>query len=450
MRRRITLFSLLIAALIASHSGWAVAETADPSVPDSGLARRGGVLVSSGERSPVPQPCLAGYMPVVFLADAYPDHFGSPTVSPATCEVVLPASEQGAAMYAQASAGRLGAPVAKEVAASGKSVVLPRVETKGVVLTPLVSSLRQVRATAQEVNLALRSGMPQSAIVVETREDPVTGLPIITVNNGADEVLSLVASRAGERDIIVEVRQDRVQATLASRDLDWGPHVSGSKIYPPRGGTCTVGFLWDTGAPNASVTAGHCASEGGEGAWPYPYAHKIVYYSGSRENWVRGTGTVYLTGQSEHLGDLAMGYQSTGPYSPATMNMYVGSATSTTRIPVGGWWTRPSYRDDQFCTGGAATGELCGWKVTNVGYIAEVSHGSEGIARRMMRGERPRSSGCADLGDSGGSVYTVDSAGKAWAKGYVSSVAMNSTTCYVYFTDQYLADQGFPGHVIVG
>lgn len=136
--------------------------------------------------------------------------------------------------------------------------------------------------------------------------------------------------------------------------------------------------------------------------------------------------------------------------------------TSTIGASVGGVWGRKSVNGDQYCMGGARTGETCGWRVYqyDIRYYYFNGDGSPaGSVYPVTRGHKATGTGHGG-GDSGGAVYTVDSAGKAWAKGIHSggvfsggatknpASCTSANPCVEVFTEMYWANQVFPGDVM--
>lgn len=440
----------LIVTLLSLMTWTSAYSFAEGDGPTSLHRHPSGLWISDGPLPTLPDACVAAASPVAFLIDAYRAEYGIPLIDPDSCRVTLPASPHGLDLLSLASQGQLMPPLAPEVEASGKRVFLPRVDQSLIDVVGLTISAHEAWSAAERVSQGIID-TAATPTAFQVRMDLLQGAAVVVAGPEVLDLLDLIAPETEGVDVIIEVRSDLAPASLDSRPADWGPHKGGSRINAPVGG-CTAGFMWDTGRPDAVVTAGHCAHAGGWGAWPSPYAHQIEFYANSRENWNPGTGTVVLTGQTQLLGDLAMGYQRTGPYGPPpSRQVYVGGSSSNTYVTVAGYWTTPATQNHQYCVGGATTGELCGWKVVSLGYENISYYNNQGVyvgtARRIVHGTK--SSPCTMTGDSGGPVYTKDSNGKAWAKGYHSG-GSGGSTCHQYFTDQPLADQAFPGSVIVG
>ncbi|MET8409977.1 hypothetical protein ABZV34_18075 [Streptomyces sp. NPDC005195] len=157
-----------------------------------------------------------------------------------------------------------------------------------------------------------------------------------------------------------------------------------------------------------------------------------------------------LSGQGYYSGDLSM-YRVDGP-SLASARIYKGGKTSSSSRAVHDYWRRWAQEGDKVCTGGMMTGEQCGWKVTDT--QATVHYTSGSTAKNMVVA-RETSGACTIGGDSGGPVSTVDSAGRAYAKGIRSGGGGGGSDnsgglfdpCSLVFTDIGLANSAFPGTV---
>lgn len=138
--------------------------------------------------------------------------------------------------------------------------------------------------------------------------------------------------------------------------------------------------------------------------------------SGSRENWKAGTGTVYLTGQSTYRGDLALvgmeGGRSVSPY------IYSGGVNSSSTRAVRERWFRDSAPGDQYCTGGAYSGERCSWVVDWTD--GNWKYTTDETARNVTAGRK--GGHCIRPGDSGGPAYTIRPDGGVAGKGIISGV----------------------------
>ncbi len=102
------------------------------------------------------------------------------------------------------------------------------------------------------------------------------------------------------------------------------------------------------------------------------------------------------------------------------------------------------------------TSEVCGWQVTDT---PATVHYSGGATAKNMVIAKETSGSCAEDGDSGGPVYTVDSSGRALARGILSGGGGGGgggggdnsggflDPCHLIFTDIGLANSAFPGKV---
>lgn len=366
-----------------------------------------------------------------------------------SCAVELPViSDSGMKLFTASQRGPIEAPVTPEVAASGKRVMIASLAPGVRPVRPSgerLKSYEELEELGRKTALEIVSGFPGEALVIESGVDLATGRASVLMSALPSKVQSLFAKRSYASDLLFVVDESAAPASLSSRDSDPSPHSGGAKIRVPAGG-CTSGFMWNTGRPDAIVFAGHCAPAGG---WGSIGPDSIEIYSGSRENWDDGVGTVSMNGLA--IGDIAMGYIRSG-YLVNRGRIYVGGVSSNSLRTVGGVWGRYPMAGDQYCTGGASFGELCGYVVqaggpVNAFYIDQATNQFTGEARRVWVG-RKSSGACSGPGDSGGPVYTVATDGKVWAKGYISGA--NRSACRNYFTSQVDADTLLPGGVIVG
>ncbi|MEU6524215.1 DNRLRE domain-containing protein [Streptomyces sp. NPDC046924] len=237
----------------------------------------------------------------------------------------------------------------------------------------------------------------------------------------------------------------------ASRYNDTSPYYGGARIKSYLTTTkktwCTAGFPWRYNGKWYMVTAGHCTT--GNGAIVNP-SESVYIGPVVRDNWRNGHGSVRLSGQKYYSGDLAL-YRINSGLS-ATPRIYKGGQKSTSSRAVRDYWRRWAQRGDKLCTGGMMTGEKCGWKVTATQATVKYSTGL--VAKNMVVAEKD-SGACTTGGDSGGPTYTVDSNGRAIAKGIISGGGGGGSDnsggffdpCRLYFTDIGLANSALPGTV---
>ena len=232
---------------------------------------------------------------------------------------------------------------------------------------------------------------------------------------------------------------------MLTRTNHASPFTAGARISAAS--ECTSGFSWTSQGTPAMLTAGHCAPNGGTVTVPGGAFGSVT--SGSGENWATGTGTVHFPGDTVYRGDLAM-VKVTAP-GTTQGRIYVGGPTSGTRKAVGAIWTRSPLVADAFCTGGAYSGEQCGWTVAAIN--ADVLVGAD-LARNVSVSSAKVGT-CLQPGDSGGPVYTNRVDGKVTAKGVVSAgsgggadfVADENDPCYSVFSDVRQALPVFGGSV---
>jgi hypothetical protein len=165
----------------------------------------------------------------------------------------------------------------------------------------------------------------------------------------------------------------------------------------------------------------------------HSYGIGWVYAGGQFENWNNGVGTTVINGRED--GDLAlvtMDANRTG-----IGRVYRDAWNSYTSAPVKEMWNSAPQAQEQYCTGGRSTGELCSWVVTTGNSNVTTA---TGLAKNVATGWR---SPCVASGDSGGAVYTVrPQDGGIAAKGIINSVA---GSCYMTFTDVRRATFAWPG-----
>ncbi|NLT55087.1 MAG: hypothetical protein GXX79_11115 [Actinomycetales bacterium] len=143
--------------------------------------------------------------------------------------------------------------------------------------------------------------------------------------------------------------------------------------------------------------------------------------SGSGENWKKGTGTQYLTGQKVYRGDLALIEMAVGKSSDGKIYRGGPTAKATESAADAGMFDRAVAVDDPFCTGGKKTGEICGWTVATVG--TDHKYGNGEMIRSAVISKYKDNGKCVRMGDSGGLVYQVRPDGTVTALGIHSGPA---------------------------
>lgn len=214
------------------------------------------------------------------------------------------------------------------------------------------------------------------------------------------------------------------------RDNDTSPFWGGANI------NCTSGFSFTN---SRMISAGHCwpTPNGGSVSTPVAFMGTVL---GSNTNWTNGVGTVLFHGDSMYRGDLARIDIGNGQTSAG--RMYRGQAGSSDNSPVKELWYRSPNLNDQFCTGGRVSGELCAWGVDDSNPSDHLLLSGEWV-RNSWAG-RKAGGGCLKFGDSGGPIYTIRADNGIAAKGIISSAADIFGFCVVVFTDLRLANSWWP------
>jgi hypothetical protein len=337
---------------------------------------------------------------------------------------------------------------------SSGTVVVPAATAAG---TAKATGFRSARATAAPTRVVTVKhsraylqkimddtiGLTASAKVQLTQADPANDRAILWLDAApTDSYLRALASRYDPSAIAVYVLQHPyTDSPLFGRNGDSSPFWGGARIYTSANMACTDAFSWTDGSSNYySLTAGHCAAEGGSVSTP---SEAMGLINACEASWTYGVGTVSMCGQTEQRGDIALIRITPGLLSSA--NMYRGGFGSTSWATVKEMWNRSPQPGDQYCTGGATTGELCGWVTQQVGVNYAYTNGE--VARNIDIGTR--TAPCLDSGDSGGPVYTVRSDGGIAAKGIISGGGVASQ-CRNEYTDIYQALYGFVGWLATG
>ncbi|MFF2996548.1 DNRLRE domain-containing protein [Streptomyces sp. NPDC057950] len=312
-----------------------------------------------------------------------------------------------------------------------------------------VTALESVRDEVLQLSEAELPGVDGLHIAtVDAAENRV----VVETETASPALITALSERYGADTIAVHLTPGAdVIEPQANRQYDTSPYYGGARIHSDLTTTkstwCTAGFSWRYNGKWYGLTAGHCTT--GNGAISNPsgtdYIGPVV-----RDNWRNDSGSVKLSGQSYYSGDLSL-YR-VNPGSSATPRIYKGGKTSGSSRPVHGYWTRWAHSGDTVCTGGMQTGEMCGWKVT--GTQATVHYTTGTTAKNMVIAKKTSGS-CNKKGDSGGPVYTVDSSGRAFAKGIISGGGGGGgdnsggffDPCQLIFTDIGLANSAFPGKV---
>jgi hypothetical protein len=288
------------------------------------------------------------------------------------------------------------------------------------------------------------ANLPDSGLIYMTTQDDENNRVLIVVDHRSDALFAALAARYGTEAIAVRVEPDPVFRDTGRQD-DVTPFYGGAYIRATLGCTSAFSFLRN-GSP-IMVTAGHCASQGGDVYTGYnggTYHMGYIYsFSQQNENWSDSTGTTVINGG--YYGDLALVTIDAGKSDSPWM--YVGGVNSATAAPVKELWYRDPQNGDYFCTGGSSTGELCNWQVTNA--LTNIRRGGCGtcpLAVNITIGFRQYGD-CLKLGDSGGPTYTVRPDSGIAAKGVMGSATNlgGTNNCQVEFTNVRYVPSAWPG-----
>jgi hypothetical protein len=358
---------------------------------------------------------------LLFMSD-HPNDIGYPRLEPATGALeISSASDQAASLVATELA-----PLIPDTPNTMRTVEFSYADLVGV---------------SDAIIELIRSGADGFELVWEIEPDHVNNRLIINISAVDDSLLADLHKRFGDA-VAVRVADRPKTSPGDSRQNDPSPYYGGAQVRSPSGGTCSDAFTWTNGSLWSGVlTAAHCAPSGGNFTCCNPNQGMGTVTAGSRENWTTGVGTVKYAGDSINRGDVALVQLQTG--RSVSVRMWRGVANGVGSSIVRIVWQRLSQPGDDYCTGGRTTGEICGYDVKAVG-IDHVYEGGE-VIRNAVRGEK--SGLCHNLGDSGGSVFTLYQDGVA-AKGVHSGGGVNIFgTCFELFTDIQYPIQGLPGGV---
>lgn len=419
-----------LAAIIGLSSvAWTGTVAASPAPGDH--VHASGITVLASLPTP-PDPLALAFSVAVGEADqaslAWPSDLGFPWVDRQQSQLVIPSVS---------AAGRAAA-----------SSILARPSLAQV--SRRVDVVRHSRAKLQRIIDGAIGPQPGGAVVYASYPDPAHDRVILEASQAPDAFLYALAGRFDATAIAVYVQPSHRGSGLSNRNNDISPFWGGAQINAPAGG-CTDAFSWHAGSTQMMLTAGHCAPNGGGVSTPASSMGSVN--SNTEESWNGGVGTVYLSGQSTYRGDIALIRLYSGLLS--TGIMYRGGPGSGQTATVMEQWSRSPQNGDQYCTGGAYSGEICGWVVDWVGGNYYYSDSNE-TARHVTHGTKK--AWCVIPGDSGGPTYTVRSDGGIAAKGIISGVNIHDNyadwyepwSCENVFTDIWDAWYAFPGILTLG
>ncbi len=292
-----------------------------------------------------------------------------------------------------------------------KSGRVPDVRTAHPVQSRSFAHLERIKHDIVDLKEA---DLPGANAIVASYVDEENNRVVIQAFAATQDMLRGIVSRYGPSSVAVHLKEElSVSREPAARNDDKAPFYGGANIG------CTTGFPYRRGSYTYMVTAGHCYSSGGTATTSGGLRLGTVT-SGSRENWTAGVGTVRLTGDTRYLGDLALintsSWLTGGTPNGSAPYIYRGPAGSAAYSRIGG--VDFTYRGDQYCTGGAVTGEQCAWYVDEI--FTDYKYTTAGLVRNVAIGTKRRY--CIRGGDSGGPVYNVQADGSVRAKGIISGV----------------------------
>jgi hypothetical protein len=382
---------------------------------------------------PVVEDLAKAWSDAMWLARDNPDVLGYPWADEASGQlvvsVVMPAGEALVLQWAASGAQTKGPKPIK--------LLPPRVAFR---LRTVDRSYAQLERIKHDATFLVQAGLPDANAIYKTAPDFQHNRIIVTVDRTSDPLFAALASRYGTQAVAVRVEPNPPRFGPATRDSDSSPFWGGAKLNAPVGTPCTSGFSWDF--PDAMVSAGHCAPNGGTFSTPVQPMGNVT--PNSEESWSAGVGTVPLDGESVNRGDISLIRMNPDRDSGAAI--YTGpSGSGTSKIVREKWWRSPLV-GDLFCTGGHVSGEQCDWSVTEVG-VDRLYFSTNEWARNVNEGHKP--AGCIQSGDSGGPVYTVRPDDGIAAKGIISGANGGVPDCKVVFTDIWEAYGGFPGDLKV-
>ena len=371
----------------------------------------------------VPQDLVSTAALAALLVDDYDTEFAAAWYDPATNQVVIAASS------------RRGRRIAEQAFPNGRDV-------------RVVDAARSHRALMDRVRriVALDPALRKEArtLGVSAQGD---GVYVEVYNQLTSDQIRNLASVVRVRDVQLEVRlvaepvEDHRDDDRRHEDSPYaggmGYGIGSTRINK----LCSAAFGYNRDGHDNLVTAGHCFPKGTSedhmfevaGSWSSPGIAGLAGVWAGASTW--GDNGTIISPDGQRHGDLAMvNVEATG--NTSTNRIWIGGPLTTNRESITSR-TAP-FAGLFICAGGAASGDTCGnFRVTSDGTNIDHQY-SDGTWLR--NGDRARnwdsSQGCADAGDSGGSVFdTNGSATNDEAVGVISGhVTFNDDTCLLFFT----------------
>ncbi len=361
------------------------------------------------------------------FAEAHPDAAGYPWLDGVTGSLKLSAADSAGADLLEGERNAL--------AAGARSL---KVAVRGVKF-----SMRDLTTISDDITTLQDEGVPDAGLIYSTSPDYESNRIVIRVSGASTDLFDALASRYGTEAIAVWIDPaGRGGSTLSRRD-DVSPYYGGAKIGAPAG-TCSNAFSWTIGtsAGNAMLTAAHCAPSGGDVSIGASTTIRGSITAGSEENWSTTTGTHYYIGQSTYRGDVALIRLKSTVTSAA--QIWRGSPTSASHSTVAGRLARYSYPDENVFAGGQTKGETGPYHIDLVNTQWWYSNDGPSVVVKnivtapLLFPQDPFLAG----GDSGGSVFRVNTNGTILAVGVISGIKGTSS---LVFTDLYHTYVALPG-----
>ncbi|MFI6817457.1 DNRLRE domain-containing protein [Nonomuraea sp. NPDC050328] len=373
-----------------------------------------------------------------------------PYFDPETGQVVAPATTAGKDLAGQALSGiayangeadeTIPGDFENEDSPAAHALPLAPLETNYSVAPHVVevaNSYQKLDSILDEV-LDLDETVPAGTELFATHLWPERNLVVVQSTDASPGLRKALADRYGTYSVAIWLRTDADRLDLIddqqsqsaatdNRQVDTGKVNGGSLFASPATGDgreCTTGFAMGSAADKLMVSAGHCTA----GANQMTSIGTVKW-----DNHTDGVGTVKLPGQPTYYGDLTLINTLFRETSPT---IFVGDQNSSLKRWVGGRYSVPAKEGDQYCTGGITSGQICRWKVTDLGW--KIENKESGAKTRWLQMGK-KAGRCVNGGDSGGPVYTFRSDGYVVAKG-ITAVSNAKTepildVCVHGFTD---------------
>ncbi|OPG10475.1 hypothetical protein B1R27_02200 [Streptomyces sp. GKU 895] len=414
-------------------------------------------------------------------AEASPDTLAPPYLDQGTGKIVAPVTDSAAKAEATATISLTDVPVDEggddgtvndaDEAADGTTAteddVAPAVATTDATVVPTTKvvdhSQAELDSIADEVLLLDEDDIAGASALASAVVDAETNKIIVEIATDNPALADGLGQRYGTDTVTVRVNPGVTQLQQTStRWSDKSPYKGGAGYESHwlagesanKFKTCTTGFAWTYRGHPYIVSAGHCTyADGWMDSWDKTDPdHSVTVGFVDVDNYANGKGSVKLSGQNYYSGDLSLIEVIENKYN---VSARIYQHDSVMRR-VDNRSTKRSSKGQKFCTGGARSSEVCGWKVTETTKRFKYHDGD--VVHNMTVGQK-NSGSCVISGDSGGPVYTVKSNGHVNAKGIISGAGCDSVTddgecsdawdgkCTVFFTDIALAEKALPGGV---